>query len=102
MGDPGEKSTGEVFPLKIGTVIKIDGDVRYLAVRVLVGEEGLGWAICRSGKLVGGERVLLGDFCLVGVVEGAGLVVSGNLDRVVVVERKKERKKERAVLETRG
>jgi len=58
---------------------------------------GLGWAICRSGKLVGARGFGWGVLRC-GVVEGAGLVVSGNLDRVVVVERKEEERKKEQFL----
>lgn len=62
-------TSDEVFPLKIGTVIR---DVRYLAVRVWVGEEGLGWAICRSGKLVGARGFCWGISALWGWWRVAG------------------------------
>ncbi len=66
-------------------------------------KRGLGWAFAIQETV--GRGVLLG-MLHVGWWRALGLVVSGNLDRVVVEERKegrkKERKKERAVLETRG
>lgn len=68
-------TSDEVFPLKIGTVIRVDGDVRYLAGDGLVGVEG--WlGICHSGNCRG-ERFCWG-FLPCGGGGGCWVGCSGN------------------------
>ena len=76
-------------------MIRIDGDVRYLAVDVLVGEEGFGLGICHSGNCR--ARGFAGD-APCGVVEGAGFGCFWKFrpgSRGRKEGRKKEREKER-------